>query len=69
MVTQGDWTILRGDADHENASVYRIGAGPSGRNPLYYLWVNSNELLQLDKDEKKIDSKLNFTLKRVAETP
>jgi copper homeostasis protein (lipoprotein) len=65
VVTQGDWTMLRGDADDENASVYQLEPDHPEQSA-YYLRVNSNELLQLDKDEKKIGSKLNFTLKRAS---
>lgn len=64
LVTEGDWTMLRGDADDENASVYQLDPDHPDKS-LYYLRVNSNELLQLDKDEKKIDSGLNFKLQRV----
>jgi copper homeostasis protein (lipoprotein) len=64
-VTQGEWTILRGDAADENASVYQLEPDHPDKSS-YYLRVNTNELRQLDKDEKEIKSALNFTLKRVA---
>ncbi len=64
LVAQGEWTILRGDAADENASVYQLEPDHPEKST-YYLRVNSNELRQLDKDEKEMTSKLNFTLKRV----
>jgi copper homeostasis protein (lipoprotein) len=65
IVTQGEWTILRGDAADENASVYQLEPDHPEKSS-YYLRVNAREIRMLDKDEKEMKTKLNFTLKRVS---
>lgn len=59
----GEWTILRGRPGDDDATVYQLD--PDGPGKQYYLRVDDNTLQQLDGDMKPIDSKLNFTLKRI----
>jgi putative hemolysin len=59
----GEWTVLRGRPGDPNATVYQLDPDKSGKQ--YYLRVDEDTLQQLDGDMKPIDSKLNFTLKRI----
>ncbi|HTZ89272.1 MAG TPA: DUF333 domain-containing protein [Alloacidobacterium sp.] len=60
----GSWTLLRGRPGDPNATVYQLDPDKPGGQ--YYLRVDDDTLQQLDGDMKPIDSKLNFTLKRIA---
>jgi copper homeostasis protein (lipoprotein) len=60
----GSWTVLRGMPGNANATVYQLDPDKSGKQ--YYLRMDDNTLQQLDGEMKPIDSKLNFTLKRIA---
>jgi len=68
QVTQGEWGMLRGDAADENASVYQLEPDHPEKSS-YYLRVNATEVRMLDRDEKEMESKLNFTLKKVSPGP
>ncbi len=59
----GSWTVLRGMPGDPNATVYQLDPDKPGKQ--YYLRVDDDTLQQLDGDMKPIDSKLNFTLKRI----
>ena len=59
----GEWTILRGRPGDPDATVYQLDPDKQGKQ--YYLRVDDDTLQQLDGDMKPIDSKLNFTLKRI----
>lgn len=59
----GEWTVLRGRPGDPNATVYQLDPDKSGKQ--YYLRVDEDTLQHLDGDMKPIDSKLNFTLKRI----
>jgi copper homeostasis protein (lipoprotein) len=62
----GSWTVLRGTPGNADATVYQLDPDkPQGSQ--YYLRVDDDTLQQLDRERKPIDSKLNFTLKRIAE--
>jgi putative hemolysin len=63
----GSWTVLRGRPGDPNATVYQLDPDKPGKQ--YYLRVDDNTLQQLDGDMKPIDSKLNFTLKRMGTSP
>ena len=64
-VSRGDWTMIRGDAKDENASVYQLDPDHPEKS-LYYLRVHPNELRQLGRNLKEMGSPLHFTLKRVS---
>jgi uncharacterized lipoprotein NlpE involved in copper resistance len=71
FATYGTWTILRGRPDDANATVYQLDPDkPQGTQ--YYLRIDDDTLQQLDRERKPIDSppdsKMNFTLKRIAES-
>lgn len=60
----GSWTVLRGMPGHADATLYQLDPDkPQGTQ--YYLRVDDDTLQQLDRERKPIDSKLNFTLKRI----
>ena len=63
----GSWTLLRGTPDDPDATVYQLTDSRTG-NVTNYLKVGANQLEQLDKDQHRIDSKLNFRLTKVGNT-
>lgn len=60
----GEWTVLRGMPGNPDATVYQLDPDKPGSGQ-YYLRVDDDTLQQLDHEMKPIDSKLNFTLKRI----
>lgn len=64
----GTWTILRGTPDDPNATVYQL-TPTNGGQPTNFLKVSDNELLQLNNDRRRIDSNLNFSLKKTTPKP
>lgn len=63
FASYGSWTVLRGMPGDANATVYQLDPDKAGKQ--YYLRVDDDTLQQLDGDMKPIDSKMNFTLKRI----
>jgi hypothetical protein len=59
----GTWTIVRGTPDNPDAAVYQLKPMDGGQ-PTNFLRVSDNEILQLDRQRRRIDSKLNFSLKK-----
>jgi copper homeostasis protein (lipoprotein) len=59
----GTWTIVHGTPDNPDATVYQLKPKDGGR-PTNFLRVSDNEILQLDSERRRIDSKLNFSLKK-----
>jgi hypothetical protein len=64
LETKGEWTVIKGTAQDDNAVVYELRPENSKR-VLYYLKVGDSKVKALDKDGNEIDSKLNFSLKKV----
>ena len=62
---RGDWAVLRGDATDENATVYQLNPDDEQHSESLLLQENGNALLQLDREQKPIDSTVNLTLKRM----
>jgi copper homeostasis protein (lipoprotein) len=62
---RGEWTLLRGDATDENASVYQLNPDSEQRSESLLVQDNGTTLTQLDKDLKPIDTTLNISLKKV----
>lgn len=60
----GTWTLMRGTPDDSNATVYQLKDNKTG-DLTSFLKVGANQLEQLDKDQHRIDSKLNLRLTRV----
>jgi putative hemolysin len=63
----GSWFVLRGRPGDPDATVYELHPDKSSGKQ-YYLRVNDDTLQQLDAEMKPIDSKLNFTLKRISDS-
>jgi|HubBroStandDraft_4_1064222.scaffolds.fasta_scaffold416201_1 uncharacterized lipoprotein NlpE involved in copper resistance len=62
---RGEWTVLRGDADNENATVYQLNPDDEQRSEALLVQHKGTALAQLDRDLKPIDTTMNVTLKRV----
>jgi copper homeostasis protein (lipoprotein) len=62
---RGDWALLRGDAEDENATVYQLNPDDERSSEALLVQDNGNALVQLDRDLKAIDSTMNLTLTRV----
>jgi copper homeostasis protein (lipoprotein) len=59
----GTWTIVHGTPNNPDATVYQLKP-KNGGQPTNFLRVSDNEILQLDSERRRIDSKLNFSLKK-----
>jgi copper homeostasis protein (lipoprotein) len=62
---RGEWTLLRGDATDDNASVYQLNPDNEQHSEALLVQDNGAMLTQLDKDLKPIDTTMNLSLKRV----
>jgi copper homeostasis protein (lipoprotein) len=65
LTDRGDWAVLRGDATDENATVYQLNPDDEQHSDSLLLQDNGNALVQLDREQKPIDTKMNLTLRRV----
>lgn len=63
LITKGNWTMIRGDAQNPNASVFLLNPDDPGLS-VYYLKVGDTEIEMLDNDLKKINSPFDMTLKK-----
>jgi len=63
---RGEWTLLRGDATDDNATVYQLNPDDEKTSEALLVQDNGNSLVQLDRELKPIDSKMNLTLRRVS---
>jgi copper homeostasis protein (lipoprotein) len=61
---RGEWTLLRGDATDDNASVYQLNPDNEQHSEALLVQDNGATLTQLDKDLKPIDTTMNVSLKR-----
>ncbi len=62
---RGDWTLLRGDATDENATVYQLNPDDEKRSESYLVQDGGKALVMLDKEQRPIDTTANLTLNRV----
>lgn len=62
---RGEWTVLRGDATDENATVYQLNPDNEQHSEALLVQDKGAALVQLDRDLKEIDTTMNITLKRV----
>lgn len=62
---RGEWTLLRGDATDDNASVYQLNPDNEQHSEALLVQDNGATLTQLDKDLEPIDTTRNVSLKRV----
>jgi copper homeostasis protein (lipoprotein) len=65
LTDRGDWAVLRGDATDENATVYQLNPDNEKNSDSLLLQDNGNALVQLDREQKPIDTPFNLTLWRV----
>jgi uncharacterized lipoprotein NlpE involved in copper resistance len=65
LTDRGDWAVLRGDATDENATVYQLNPDDEQHSESLLLQEDGNTLVQLDRDQKPIDSTMNLTLQKV----
>ena len=68
LTDRGDWALLRGDATDENATVYQLNPDDEQHSDSWLVEEKGNALLQLDRDQKPIDTKMNSTLRRVSQS-
>jgi NlpE N-terminal domain len=68
LTDRGDWAVLRGDATDENATAYQLSPDDEQHSESLLLQDNGNALVQLDRDQKPIDTKMNLTLRRVLQS-
>ncbi len=66
---RGDWTLLRGDAEDENATVYQLNPDNEQHSEALLVQDQGNALVQLDHDLKTIDTTANLTLTKVGAAP
>ncbi len=62
---RGDWALLRGDATDENATVYQLNPDNEQKSESLLVQDGGGSLVQLDKEQRPIESTANLTLKRV----
>jgi uncharacterized lipoprotein NlpE involved in copper resistance len=65
LTDRGDWAVLRGDATDENATVYQLNPDDEQHSESLLLQDSGSALVQLDREQKPIDSPFNLTLRRV----
>jgi NlpE N-terminal domain len=62
---RGEWTVLRGDATDDNATVYQLNPDDELHSDALLVQDSGAALVELDRDLKPIDTTMNVTLKRV----
>jgi uncharacterized lipoprotein NlpE involved in copper resistance/predicted secreted protein len=62
---RGDWAVLRGDATNPDATVYQLNPDNQRQSASWLVSGQGSSLVQLDREQKPIDSKMNLTLRRV----
>ena len=62
---RGEWTMLRGDADDENATVYQLNPDREQGSDALLVQDSGASLVQLGRDLEPVDTTMNVTLKRV----
>lgn len=65
---RGEWAVLRGDATDENATVYQLNPDDEQHSESLLVQQGGNALTQLDRDQKRIPTKMNLTLRRVTQS-
>jgi copper homeostasis protein (lipoprotein) len=64
----GTWTEVRGQGGHPDAIVYQTDP-EKAYDSSYFLVASDDRIEMLDRDRKRIRSRLNYTLMRVTGTP
>jgi copper homeostasis protein (lipoprotein) len=65
VTDRGDWAMMRGDAIDPDATVYQLIPGDEQHSDSWLVKDQGAVLMQLDRDQKPIDTKMNLTLRRV----
>jgi copper homeostasis protein (lipoprotein) len=64
LESRGEWTVIKGTAQDDNAVVYELRPDHAKRI-LYFLKMGDRKVKMLDKDGNEIDSPLDFSLAKV----
>ncbi|UKJ06494.1 copper resistance protein NlpE [Solitalea lacus] len=64
FVTNGKYNTVKGFEDDVDATLYVINFGKVDKERYFVRLSEKDELLMLDKDRKRIDSKLNYILSK-----
>jgi predicted secreted protein len=67
LTDRGEWYLLRGDATDHDATVYQL-IPDDEHSDSWLLRENGSALVQLDRDLKPIDTKMNLTLRRTLQS-
>ncbi len=62
FTSQGKWDILKGVQDNDTATVFSLNYDEP--DDITYYLLTGTDIMLLDKDQKIIDSNLNYTLRR-----
>jgi copper homeostasis protein (lipoprotein) len=62
---RGDWTVLRGDAINPDATVYQLNPDDEQRSDSWLVKDQGAALVQLDREQRPIETKMNLALRRV----
>jgi uncharacterized lipoprotein NlpE involved in copper resistance len=62
---RGDWFLSRGDATDPDATVYQLNPGDAQHVDSFLVEEKGAALVQLDREQKPIDTTMNMTLRKV----
>jgi uncharacterized lipoprotein NlpE involved in copper resistance len=62
---RGEWFLSRGDATDPDATVYQLNPGDAQRADSFLVEEKGAALVQLDREQKPIDTTMNMTLRKV----
>jgi copper homeostasis protein (lipoprotein) len=65
LTDRGDWAVLRGDAVDPDATVYQLNPDDQQHAESWLVKDQGAALVQLDREQRPIDSTVNLTLRRV----
>jgi uncharacterized lipoprotein NlpE involved in copper resistance len=68
MTDRGGWAVLKGDATNPDATVYQLNPEEEQHSDSLLVTEQGNALVQLDREQKPIDTKMNLTLRRVTQS-
>lgn len=68
LTDRGDWVVLRGDAIDPDATVYQLNPDDQQHSESLLVKDGGSALVQLDREQKPIDSTMNLTLRRVSQS-
>jgi copper homeostasis protein (lipoprotein) len=65
LTDRGDWELMRGDATDPDATVYQLNPDDQQHSDSWLVKDKGAVLMQLDREQKPIDTKMNLMLRRV----